>query len=316
MKNSNRTSEARLTGNTRWILKRELRIFMMLPVWLMGLRRLWGTCFQPLHDRILELWKTNGSLWLTQYLSQVCRIIVLWVGNEPYGGTTASVRVRVTRSGLPILLPRALRNIFHLLRGEEHAYALRVIRVTLSVLSVYRVVGCAPILKLETITSPFSGLGATLTAWEVSQAIGFLPKALVIGRVSWTYLSESAGPNFRRSTWSCGLDALAFLRDPLVWYHWLAVAISQRAWVLIIWNLITVFGTLPLVPLLLMKGRYPRFLGRLVKLFEARGKVRVVAITDWWTQVLLKPSMMQSSTSSGLSLKTVPSIKKVPFFAC
>lgn len=33
----------------------------------------------------------------------------------------------------------------------------------------------------------------------------------------------------------------------------------------------------------------PFKLGRLTKLYEAAGKVRVVAITDWWTQAMLKP---------------------------
>jgi hypothetical protein len=34
---------------------------------------------------------------------------------------------------------------------------------------------------------------------------------------------------------------------------------------------------------------YPRYIGRLAKLNEARGKVRVIAITDYWTQLLLRP---------------------------
>jgi hypothetical protein len=46
---------------------------------------------------------------------------------------------------------------------------------------------------------------------------------------------------------------------------------------------------LPLVPVLMIMGRFPWYLGRLVTLFEARGKVRIIAITDWWTQVLLRP---------------------------
>jgi hypothetical protein len=228
---------------------------MMLPVWLMGLRKLWVTCFQPLHDSVLRLWKDNGSLWLTQYLSLSCRIIVLWVGGQPYVESTPTVRVRLTRCGLPAFLPNALRKIFLLLRGEDHAYALRVIRVTLTILSVYRVIGCQPNLKISTITGPFSGLAATLAVWEVSQAVGLLPRSLAIAKASWTYLSESAGPNFKRSTWSSGLDALAFIRDPLVWYHWIAIAVAQRAWVLLSWNLFTVLVSLPVLPLLLVTGK-------------------------------------------------------------
>lgn len=287
--NRKSSGNVKLSSNTRWIQKRELRFFMILPVWMIGLRSNWKDCFLPLHTQILKLWSTNGSLWLTQYLALVCRIIVLWVGGERYRELSSTVRVRLTRSGLPMILPSSLRKIFHLLRGGDHAYAMKVIRVTLTLLSVYRVIGCSPILKLETITGPFSGLSASLPVWEVAKAVGLLPRTLVVGHVLWTYVSESAGPNFKKSTWSAGLDALAFVRDPLTWFHWLAIAIHQKAWLLITWNLFTVLCVSPLVPLLMIKGKFPKFLGRLVTLFEARGKVRVVAITDWWTQVLLKP---------------------------
>lgn len=262
---------------------------MMLPVWLCGLRGLWKECFLPIHVELLRLWKTNGSLWLSQYLSAASRAIVLWVGGDRLDQSKSGVRISLTRAGLPLLLPGALRAVLHQINGENHIHALAALKVTLSVLSVYRVIGCDPMLKLETITGPFTGVGATLSFWEVSSAVGLLPRSLVLTKVVWTYLSESAGPNFKHSTWSAGLDAMAFLADPFTWYQWLAVAAGQRAWGMIAWNLFTIVGTLPLVPVLLFCKKYPKYLGRLVKLYEARGKVRVVAITDWWTQCLLMP---------------------------
>jgi hypothetical protein len=282
------TPNAKYT-TSRWIRKRELLFFMMLPVWLSGLRGLWKECFLPIHNEILRLWKTNGSLWLSQYLACVSRAIVLWVGGERLVQDGPSVRVRLSRSGLPLLLPGCLRRIFHQLKGENHAYALSVIKVSLTILAVYRVLGCAPILKLETVTGPFTGTASQLLMWEIVQVVGLFPRALVLTKVAWTYLSESAGPNYKHSTWSAGLDAIAFLRDPFTWYHWICVAVAQRAWVLILWNLFTIVITSPLVPVLIICKKYPRYLGRLVKLYEARGKVRIIAITDWWTQVLLKP---------------------------
>lgn len=282
-------TQGKATANSRWVRRRELKYFMIVPVWLIGLRKMWNTCFLPIHERILSLWSTNGSLWLTQYLALVSRIIVLWVGGESYKETTASVRVGLSRSGLPLILPAPLRRVFLLLRGEDSAYALRVIRVTLSMLSVYRVIGCAPTLKLSTIEEAFTGVSATLSLHEVSRAVGLVPKTIVLGQVLWTHLSESAGPNFNKATWSAGLDALAFLRNPRVWFHWMIIAIHQRAWVLVAWNLFTIMVSLPVVPILIICGKFPGRLGKLVTLFEARGKVRIVAITDWWTQCLLGP---------------------------
>jgi len=274
---------------SRWIRKRELLFFMMLPVWLIGLRGLWKECFLPMHKSLMKLWTTNGSLWLTQYLAQVSRAIVLWVGGKRLIQEGSVVRVALTRAGLPLLLPRALRIIFHRLHSDDQSYAWTVIKVTLTVLSVYRVIGCTPNLKLETVTGPFSGICATLPYWEVSEAVRLLPRGLTLAKVSWDYLSESAGPNGKHSTWSLGLDAISFLRDPLTWYHWLVVAWGQGAYVLFTWNLFTIMVSLPLASLLLLGGKFPKYLGRLVTLFEARGKVRIVAITDWWTQVLLRP---------------------------
>jgi len=269
-------------------MKRELKIFMMLPVWLMGIRGLWAECFAPLSDTLLRFWKNNGPRWVAIYLSEACRIIVLWVNGTPYVPSSDAVRVRLTRSGLPVFLPGPLRKIFHLLRSEDHAYALKVIRVTLSVLSVYRVIGCVPALKLETITGPFSGATATLLLWEVTKAVNMLPRLLVLGRFTWKFLSESSGPNHKKSTWSAGLDAVSFLLDPLTWFNWMVIAWSINRQFLL-WNVLTVVLTLPFVPLILIVKKFPGRLGKLALLYEARGKVRVVAITDWWTQVLLKP---------------------------
>jgi len=38
-----------------------------------------------------------------------------------------------------------------------------------------------------------------------------------------------------------------------------------------------------------MMGFFPRYIRRLAKLNEARGKVRVIAIADYWTQLILRP---------------------------
>jgi len=69
----------------------------------------------------------------------------------------------------------------------------------------------------------------------------------------------------------------------------MVVAYYQNAHVMIAWNLVCVMASLPVIPLLWIIGKFPKYLGRLTALYEARGKVRIVAITDWWTQVILKP---------------------------
>jgi hypothetical protein len=190
-----------------------------------------------------------------------------------------------------------------------------VVKAVLTVLSVYRVIGCRPILKVETITSPFSGTAQVLAPEEIMRVVRLLATKLVVGPANPLFINESAGPNFNRSTWGSGLDALAFLFYPITWYHWAVITIkSGNPWVLL-WQMLVVLVSVPLWPIAIsysfylwvqMKrgvgysdkpgphpwfklGPWPLKLGKLSKLFEGAGKVRIIAVTDWWTQVILKP---------------------------
>jgi hypothetical protein len=57
----------------------------------------------------------------------------------------------------------------------------------------------------------------------------------------------------------------------------------------VLWQFLTILALLPFVPLLVLIGKFPKFLGRIAKLKEGAGKWRIVAITDHWTQLVLKP---------------------------
>jgi hypothetical protein len=152
------------------------------------------------------------------------------------------------------------------------------LRVALTTLSVYRVIGCPPNLKIETITSPFDGSLDTLPIWEVRQSITRLGVTLKgLRPASPNLFSEAAGPNYPRATWSSGLDALAFWCAPLQWWHLTVIAIRSRSWLVYTWLVSVMLIRAPVIPLLAILGCMPYKLGRLTKLYEAAGKVRVVA---------------------------------------
>lgn len=200
------------------------------------------------------------------------------------------VRVARARSGLPLIIPAPLRYLITTSRRNGSTVGWLALRVTLTILSVYRVISCKPILKLETITGPFQGELTTLPIVEVRHAIASLGLTIKgVKSASPSLFSEAAGPNYPRATWSSGLDALAFLCSPLQWWYWLVIAFKSRSWLLLFWNLGTTLLSAPVVPFLVVLGRMPFKLGRLAKLYEAAGKVRVIAICDWWTQSLLLP---------------------------
>lgn len=215
---------------------------------------------------------------------------MFWASGNPYTPAERGVRVARARNGLPLILSAPLRKLIRqaMLGGSLKGWV--ALRVALTILSVYRVISCRPVLKLETITSPFSGQSATLPSEEVRHAITQLGGSLRGSfKASASLFSESAGPNYPRATWSCGLDALAYWCSPLQWWHFSVIAVRTSSWTLWLWLVGVMLITAPVVPLLVILGVMPTKLGRLAKLYEAAGKVRVVAITDWWTQCLLLP---------------------------
>jgi len=143
---------------------------------------------------------------------------------------------------------------------------------------------------LESITGPFSGVGQTLAQPEVEIALERLNiNTLKLKPSDPWVVSESAGPNYPKATWGSALDALAYWYNPHVLWNWIRVAVALKAWLLLAWLVLVMTCGLPVVLVRLVGGRAPYKLGQLRKLFEANGKVRVVAVTDWWTQALLKP---------------------------
>jgi hypothetical protein len=87
-----------------------------------------------------------------QYLKESLRLCQKTLGGE-VARSSSEPRVAIRR-GLPLIIPGDLR-----LRME--AKDLRVIKLVLTGLSVFRVMPAAPKLNLETITSPHSGLVTT-----------------------------------------------------------------------------------------------------------------------------------------------------------
>jgi hypothetical protein len=189
-----------------------------------------------------------------------------------------------------------------------------VVKAVLTVLSVYRVIGCNPKVKVETITSPFTGTDQVLALGEIIRVVKMLATKLVVKPASPLFINESAGPNFNRGTWGSGLDALAFIFQPLVWLAFAYICIRSRNPGVLLWQMLVVLVSVPLWPIAVsyycllwvkMKmgrgypdkpGPHPFYsfpkvpiLGKLVELFEGAGKVRIIAVTDWWTQVILKP---------------------------
>jgi hypothetical protein len=291
--NRNTTGEKRAA---KWIRQRELKEFIRLPVFILGLEPLWKKGFQPLYLNIKEIWVKSGPKFTSQYLSECSRALVCWSGNEKF--VRDKTRIALTHAGLPKILPIYLRRLLSGFKLGKDSSKL-VLRAVLTVLSVYRVIGCGPIFKWETITDPFKGISPVLPEMELRRVIAHIRPIRKLSQPKFEEISSSSGPNYPKATWSSAIDAIALLHHPkqaiafvrwcrfhkwdlpIVW--WLVVLIVTMLIYPIYWILNLVFFRLRarVIPSL--------YIGRLAAIPEARGKIRIVAIVDYWTQLVLKP---------------------------
>ena len=270
-----------------------------MPVQVLGLTDHWKKGFRMLALNIREIWIKSGPKFTSQYLSECSRALICWAGNEKY--VQGKTLISLTASGLPKIIPIYLREIIRGLKLDKDSSKL-VFRATLTALSVYRVIGFAPIFKWETITDPFNGSTQTIPEMELKRVIAHMPSIKDLKKPNFLNISESSGPNYPRATWSAALDAFAMARHPKQMWAWIKWCRHHQWDLPIVWLLWILIVSTPISLLvrlirLLHTGRptlgyvIPKdlYIGRLATVLEARGKVRIVAIVDYWSQLVLRP---------------------------
>lgn len=124
------------------------------------------------------------------------------------------------RRGLPLIIPGSLRLLIE-------AKDTRMIKLTLTILSVFRVIPATPKLKLSSITAPFKGLVKTLP--EMGLVVQEL-RVRTRGNPAYEYFDQiirsfpvrgrdlirltTAGPNAKNQITGYPLDAIAFKENP------------------------------------------------------------------------------------------------------
>jgi len=244
--------------------------------------------YRELVLRLQTLGRKSGKKFLCLYLKECMRIMIHFVNRSQYIRNQSGVIVRLSRSGLPMIIPFAIRKILSGNLEGMTAVGLLHLRCTLTILSFYRVLQFRQLPDLSSITEEFSGTFKVLGSEEVALVVSWFPRVR-LGSIVWG-VSESVGPNGPRATWFSGADAIALMLNPVTGWAWLRVGIHIRNWILVGWFLIISLLVLPVLPILVLaKVNLPRSLGRLSTIKEPAGKRRIVAITDWWTQAVLKP---------------------------
>lgn len=212
----------------------------------------------------------------------------------------SGILVKVDPVGLPSILPLNLRLRLEKAKADLLSHKLELICI-LSVLSIFRVMKTRPIADLSSITQSFSGDILTVDAGMIIRSLSSLSESAGLDGITLKVKppkligGETSGPNSHKAVWGAEIDAIAFLYQPTVLKSYLRLLIKTGGFLMMCWFLIILFLTLPyflfrsLLQALSNSNRVRPELGRLSVVYNQAGKARVVAMTNWWIQVALKP---------------------------
>lgn len=281
-----RSALRRLKVNGKvWITLKELSMFYRVTIWLTQLRD-FAPAVKLLNSRIVTLVNNNGWNFTFLYLKEALRLTFRALAGQPERGGDKLPRVVCDPTGFPKIIPLSLRRAL-----REPLENVNIVRGTLTLLSCFRVFPTKVTPDTGTITSPFSGVTRTLPFDEVKAASRKLSKSkLKFGRFKG-FISESAGPNGNKATWSCAIDAFAFITHPYNFIAFCKIGFATRSYGYLAWLLMILFLFSPLYLILLVTRciERPLYMGRLSVVYDQAGKARIVAITNWWVQLALKP---------------------------
>nr|UUW21462.1 MAG: RNA-dependent RNA polymerase [Guiyang mito-like virus 19] len=274
----------------QWISIKEIRPFIHVVTWI--------TCTQNtplnkhlfiLESRIKRIWEKNGSTFLFKYMKVMFFLLIRFFSNSPITSTPKSgVMVKVDSStGLPTIFPKDLRLLIQKWNSNK-VKSFREIVALLTFIGIHRSLPTINPVKLDTITDGFKGVSKTLAKEHIEWALRDLNfSKLRSGKACLVY-SNRAGPNSHNSTWGSEIDAFALLREPKVSYYYFMLALRTKSYMIIIWLIIIMILGSPYFIISQLWSKFP-INGRLSVVYNAAGKARVVALTNWWIQCLFKP---------------------------
>jgi hypothetical protein len=144
--------------------------------------------------------------------------------------------------------------------------------------------------SLDTITAPFDGITRTINSSAIKLALAELTTGSFNLKSPTLVKLESAGPNAVKSAWGASVDAVAFFDHPYTLYRYIQYMYYQKSYQYILWLLIILLISSVTFVILRAGGWLGRLnMGKLGVVYDQAGKARVVAITNWWIQLALKP---------------------------
>jgi len=272
------TFKRKVIQGKSWISLREFRNYTLITVWVLNL-----ACYKKdfilLEDRILKLWKSSGPNFAFLYLKECMRLVIRSLAGQP--DHCRKIMVKVDSKGLPMIIPSLFRHNLLNLKNQ------RVVIGILTIISLYRVFPTRVKVSINSLIDPCTGIIETFSVpSQVYKELGLRKHSLVPKSSPSLIGGESSGPNSYKASWGGVIDALAFLTNPwpIISYCFHSRSYWPLVWLVFIWVFL---GPLYILICLLTGTRAE--IGRLSVIYDQAGKARVVAITNYWLQLLLKP---------------------------
>jgi hypothetical protein len=213
------------------------------------------------------------------YLKEVQRVVILYLAGTPDMGLNKPY-IQKNSMGIPLIIPGALRTIL-----KREVRDTKVIRALMSLISIYRVFHVDVRPSLTTITSPFDGISKVLDVELIRASLKDLSiSTLKLKTISHLVL-ESASPNAPKSTFGAPLDLLAYCKDINYSLRLIKYLLYHKEYLFSLYLISLLLFAYPLS--FFIDGDY--HLGKLSVVYDQAGKARVIAITNYFTQVALKP---------------------------
>lgn len=238
-----------------------------------------------LSSRIKNLVKRSGWGFTFLYLKESQRLIIKFLAGCPEVKSPGKgILIRRDSRGLPSIIPINIRN--KITNTDSNSSLVKII---LSLISIYRVFPTKPAPSLNTITQPWMGVSKSLLRYEEAVSELFGRKKIKIPKPTLIQM-ESSGPNAFKSAFNSGWDALAFSTHPLQLLHWSRLAVNLGGTHYVLWVAFIIFTLAPYYYFLRLINRIKALkIGKLSIVYDQAGKARVIAITSYWYQLILKP---------------------------
>jgi hypothetical protein len=175
--------------------------------------------------------QNHGFNFTFQYLKIAMHCSIMAYNNTPLF-EVSTPRVKRDAKGYPTIIPKPLRFI---LIDRSHIEHIRITKAVFTVLSVFRTFATKVKPSMDNLILPFNGLTRELNYSELARALKAMKLYSLRYRPFRGFISESAGPNGKKATWTSGIDAFAFIENPRQLYYFSRLALGTKSYNYLIW---------------------------------------------------------------------------------